>query len=414
MNPKIKTTGGTTDNFGVQFASGARWITLKDIDIEGSGYGNGLWFTNSSVNHVNILGGTISRYTWGWLSDPWILSTPPTFIHLGECGHPVNIFDTNLTNGALGGGGGYGWFSDSVMAVNYRNSGSKGIYDHNVYFSSGPRTTPTQNMTFECGTYTESSVVNGVSEGVFLKLSGFHAGVKIRNNTFTDQACHTYVIGSTSSNDGLGNTEYVEAEIYGNVFDTSCVQTIHGDFFRNTKIYNNIFSMRNYAGGQSYNYISLNRGGGAATLLGNNSIFNNSFICTQGYCPDDLGENGWIQITDGSTNNKFFNNLLYSTRSNTKLFAASCSQFGPNGADFDNNFVYVPNTSNPGMLSCSGGSGNSQSFTVNPRLTDVANFDFSLQSNSPLINAGRTSGAPASDFAGEMRDGQPDIGAFEY
>jgi len=41
--------------------------------------------------------------------------------------------------------------------------------------------------------------------------------------------------------------------------------------------------------------------------------------------------------------------------------------------------------------------------------------DFSLMSNSMLVNAGITSRpTPFQDFAGNLRDAHPDIGAFEF
>jgi hypothetical protein len=40
-------------------------------------------------------------------------------------------------------------------------------------------------------------------------------------------------------------------------------------------------------------------------------------------------------------------------------------------------------------------------------------FDAHLTPNSPAINAGTSNGAPADDFAGEARDDQPDMGAYE-
>ena len=40
--------------------------------------------------------------------------------------------------------------------------------------------------------------------------------------------------------------------------------------------------------------------------------------------------------------------------------------------------------------------------------------DWSIQTGSPLINAGTASGAPAMDITKSIRDANPDIGAFEY
>jgi hypothetical protein len=43
----------------------------------------------------------------------------------------------------------------------------------------------------------------------------------------------------------------------------------------------------------------------------------------------------------------------------------------------------------------------------------IATFDAHLQANSPAVNAGTSSGAPATDIEGNPRDAQPDIGAYE-
>jgi hypothetical protein len=48
---------------------------------------------------------------------------------------------------------------------------------------------------------------------------------------------------------------------------------------------------------------------------------------------------------------------------------------------------------------------------VNP---SIDAFNAYLLSTSPAIDAGTTNGAPADDFAGRLRDAQPDIGAYEW
>ncbi len=52
---------------------------------------------------------------------------------------------------------------------------------------------------------------------------------------------------------------------------------------------------------------------------------------------------------------------------------------------------------------------------ISPGLLNAAidDFDAHLQPNSPAVNAGTTEGAPADDFDGQLRDAQPDIGAYE-
>jgi hypothetical protein len=54
----------------------------------------------------------------------------------------------------------------------------------------------------------------------------------------------------------------------------------------------------------------------------------------------------------------------------------------------------------------------SNSVIGNPQFTDAANGDFTLQSNSPCIDAGTDVGL-TTDFAGNPIVGDPDIGAFE-
>jgi len=51
--------------------------------------------------------------------------------------------------------------------------------------------------------------------------------------------------------------------------------------------------------------------------------------------------------------------------------------------------------------------------TSSPEFTDSTNFDFSLQSTSPAVDAGTSAGVP-KDFIGNIRDASPDIGALEY
>jgi subtilisin-like proprotein convertase family protein len=51
--------------------------------------------------------------------------------------------------------------------------------------------------------------------------------------------------------------------------------------------------------------------------------------------------------------------------------------------------------------------------TSSPEFTDSTNFDFSLQSTSPAVDAGTSAGV-TTDFNGNTRDASPDIGALEY
>jgi hypothetical protein len=50
---------------------------------------------------------------------------------------------------------------------------------------------------------------------------------------------------------------------------------------------------------------------------------------------------------------------------------------------------------------------------ADPLFVDAANGDFHLQADSPCIDAGNPTGAPAGDIEGTPRDAAPDIGAYE-
>lgn len=72
-----------------------------------------------------------------------------------------------------------------------------------------------------------------------------------------------------------------------------------------------------------------------------------------------------------------------------------------------NNLYYDTTGTNYG-----GHEGTNEIFT-NPDLTNISNYDVTLQSGSPAINAGYNFGV-VYDFAGNIRDATPDIGAYEY
>ena len=51
---------------------------------------------------------------------------------------------------------------------------------------------------------------------------------------------------------------------------------------------------------------------------------------------------------------------------------------------------------------------------TDPLFRNSAEEDYHLTFFSPLINAGTSSGAPTDDLDGNMRDGSPDMGAYEF
>ena len=92
---------------------------------------------------------------------------------------------------------------------------------------------------------------------------------------------------------------------------------------------------------------------------------------------------------------------------------AANDNFGNTLRNFQLDFAGI---SNPGVAApnYSGVINTGLDLSVVPNFTAPQNLDFSLMQNSMLVNAGITSRpTPFQDFAGHLRDAQPDIGGFE-
>lgn len=66
------------------------------------------------------------------------------------------------------------------------------------------------------------------------------------------------------------------------------------------------------------------------------------------------------------------------------------------------------------LISGPGWAGTNGNISDEPQFVDEPHGDYHLAAASPLINAGTTTGAPSFDLDGARRDGQPDLGAFEF
>jgi hypothetical protein len=75
----------------------------------------------------------------------------------------------------------------------------------------------------------------------------------------------------------------------------------------------------------------------------------------------------------------------------------------------------VPSMIHSSIVSQASFAGMNGNVLADPRFVDPAHGDFHLQAGSPAIDAGSSSGAPATDFGGRARsDGHVDIGAYEF
>ncbi len=74
----------------------------------------------------------------------------------------------------------------------------------------------------------------------------------------------------------------------------------------------------------------------------------------------------------------------------------------------------APDVLTNSLISGFGWAGSNGNITGNPEFVNEQAGDYHLAVGSPAVNAGTTIGAPAYDITGAPRDGQPDIGAFEF
>ena len=95
------------------------------------------------------------------------------------------------------------------------------------------------------------------------------------------------------------------------------------------------------------------------------------------------------------------NNVIYSNDGGIHNYQSGATMSSDHNALWDNGWNYANVTPGTGDI------------FQDPLFVDVANGDYHLQEDSPCIDAGSATGAPAIDIEGTLRDATPDIGAYE-
>jgi hypothetical protein len=117
---------------------------------------------------------------------------------------------------------------------------------------------------------------------------------------------------------------------------------------------------------------------------------------------------------DGSESLQMRNNLFIGHTDFLQPFESTCLMYEetfPQGdAVFDADYSLIDGVKDdacPGMHALCG---------VAPGVVNASlgSFDGHLRADSPAIDAGTVLGAPSDDLEGHLRDGKPDIGAYEY
>jgi len=164
----------------------------------------------------------------------------------------------------------------------------------------------------------------------------------------------------------------------------------------NTQIVNNLM-----AGDYQYGGISVTGGSGGASnnTVQGVTIANNTIVNYSG----SNGDGGAINVTD--TNDGSPGNIVSGvTVLNTILWNNTPSDFYG---------LVTPSQVTTSITAQAGFAGVNGTISSNPQFVDPSN-NFELQSGSPALHAGTSSGAPAIDIDCQPRGSPPSIGAYEY
>ena len=128
----------------------------------------------------------------------------------------------------------------------------------------------------------------------------------------------------------------------------------------------------------------------------------------QNYYLEASMQNGGIAYTqyEGTTTVTFNNSIIYGTMANEWRKSVGEGTTSPLNYQFTNCLVRSETTNDTKFINCL--------YNQDPKFNNVTNWDFTLQQGSPAINAGNTGLNIFTDYAGNPRDGQPDIGAYEF
>jgi hypothetical protein len=279
-----------------------------------------------------------------------------------------------LKNNVIDGMGRWGiftGFSENILIENNKTSNSKN--EHGIYFSNSA----------------DNPIIRG-------------------NISFGNHGCGIHMNGDLSQGgDGIISNALVEQNI---IYDngTGGGSGINCDGVQNSTIRNNLL-YNNHASGISFYKID------AAEPAKNNLVINNTIIMAS--------DGGWaINITDGSTNAKVFNNILFTNQSYRG--GLDCGENSLQGLQSDYNITIDRFTTNGGdnILSLAewkiltSQDGHSALSTPNDIFVNAAANDYSLKKDCLAIDKGTNNNAPSVDIAGYIRPAGIgyDIGAYEF
>lgn len=342
---------------------------------------------SATTGTLTINGNTMTAT--GLTTDHYgILTTPGTGMTFAE----IDISGNNISGISAGAVTLSRGSDNSTVAnntiINSTTSNAKGIVTTGA--SSIGNVLISNNTITTTSTYTSAGgihISNNSVSGVVIENNKLYATAPVvSNKTIWLYSCagnniirNNYLDGKMGSITFMSNTVASTFDIYGNIFNGSDYGVrVYGVTDGEIDIYNNTFY--NVKSALNLDATSTN----ATTYNAINNIFNGSTT---------------EAVRDSSTNGKFgLNyNMYYGNTADVVTEATTPTVKGVNDR------------------------------TADPLFTSAATGDFSLLINSPAIDAGISTGAPTTDYAGKQRYDDPDItntgsgtypyydiGAYEY
>jgi parallel beta-helix repeat protein len=399
-------TGGTPTGFTINgnsiYGSGVGFFayygtnTIRNCSItNNAGGGININYGTNTINNNTISGSSLASYGGG------------IYANYGTNTISYNTISNNTVSYRGGGiniSNGTNTISYNTIFNNRADNNNINTYGGGIAIEGGANTLNHNNIYYNTADQ---------GSGIFAK-TGTNT---INNNTIRENQAGDVGGGlytEDATNTILSNT------IYSNTaFDGAGIYTTRGT----NKIINNSI----------YKNDAQDEGGGIFMYAGTNKIINNSIFYNSAkdgstsitFAP---GGGGGL-FTEGGTNNTILNNLFWSNYIQYTGYVRWGEYYSryytssPHGNTFKNNYMQFDYpASATGYTVGYAGIGTSASGNIfysvtgqNPLIESFNTPDLNLQWGSPCINTGVfDADVPTTDITGAVRQGYPDIGAFEF
>jgi hypothetical protein len=388
--------------------------TFLNLDVRGSGSGNGFFFYND-IDDVLICNAAIDGFGIGVLVEG---SNPPSPGGDGA-NERITLRSSTVTNNAD-----QGWLGAcdgcAVELSTFKNNGfAQAVFNHNIYFD-GATTTAALGMRAVGNDLYQSAVVSGTCQGGSLVVHGRHDGLLIEGNTVhEDVGAVGEGCWGISVNTGYGS----EAESFRNVVirDNTVVNMGNVGIGVNAcdtcLIENNVVIHEQAFDTTGIAVPELDRASDDLPMT-SVTVRNNSVLigAASGGTGISLGGEGTGHVAVSNV-------VRYLGTKNS--WACFDYDLAPSAyAAVGHNLCY--HAAAPGaewarghgaLAAWQGSSGlDAASLLADPGFTSIAAPSWDLRpasASSPLVGAGDPGRSSPEDHSGMARDAQPDIGAYE-